>query len=94
MELLFGFLFEFLFEVVFAAIFGASGYKLSTGRRFWMWLVGIALIVVLLWWRGGSSYAPWFLAATGLGVLALLDARMRDRPKAATIRDDAKISEK
>jgi Flp pilus assembly protein TadB len=84
MELVLGFLFEFLFEVVFAAIFGATGYKLSTGRRFWMWLAGIALILIAIWWRGPSSLAAWVIAVTGLGVLIWLDSRMRHRPEAAS----------
>jgi Zn-dependent protease with chaperone function len=86
--------FEFLFEVVFAAIFGATGYKLSTGRRFWMWLVGLAFIVVLFWWRGPYFLPAWFMALTAFGALILLDSLARRRPEAAADKSSASMSGK
>jgi hypothetical protein len=77
MEFLFGFLFEFLFEVIFAGIFAGAEYGFAkTGKRFWMWGLGLAVIAFVIWWRGPALWTTWILAASWLALLVFLDRRI------------------
>jgi hypothetical protein len=83
MEVLFGFLFEligsFVVEVVFAAIFGFyEHFFAKSGKRFWIWVVGLVLIGMVFWWRGFHIWPPYIFATLMLGFLGYLHWNSRD----------------
>jgi hypothetical protein len=77
MGAMFAFLFEligsFIVEVVFAGIFGLFEYLLArSGKRFWMWMAGLALIGLVFWWRGFHIWPPYVFAGLMIGFLCYL----------------------
>jgi Flp pilus assembly protein TadB len=80
MELLIGLLLEFLFEVVFAGLIAGVEYGFArTGKRFWMWALGAAVISFVVWWRGPALWTTWAIAGSWLALLVFLDSRITSR---------------
>jgi hypothetical protein len=63
----------FVFELVLALAGGFLEAKLAdTGKRFWMWVVGLALIGLVFWWRGFQIWPPYIFAGLMIVFLCYL----------------------
>jgi hypothetical protein len=67
------FVFELLFELALALAGGVLETKLAdAGKRFWMWVLGLALIGLVFWWRGFQIWPPYIFAGLMIGFLCYL----------------------
>ena len=67
----------FVFELLLEFALAIAGAILETslansGRRFWMWAVGLALIGVVFWWRGTQIWPPYIFAGLMVAFLCYL----------------------
>jgi FtsH-binding integral membrane protein len=80
-HLAFEFLGPIIFGLLMAVVFGAGEYVLyRTGRRFWMWALGLAGIGLLVWIKGADQPWSYLLAVGWLLVLVYLDRRRSYEP--------------
>ncbi len=69
--------FYFVVELLFEFALAIAGAILETslarsGKRFWMWLLGLALIGLVFWWRGLHIWPPYIFAGLMIAFLCYL----------------------